>query len=42
MNRVSIIVRIYTDHIKFYCFFHIILVLFCTIVYMVVCYVSFI
>jgi len=29
----------YTDHMKFYCFFHILLVLLCVIVYMVVCLV---
>jgi len=28
-NRVSIIIRRYTDHMKFYCFFHILLVLLC-------------
>jgi len=38
---VSIINRRYTDHTKFYCFFHILLVLFCTIVYMAVCFVCF-
>ena len=38
-NRASIIIRRYTDHTKFYCFFHIFLVLFCIIVYMVVCFV---
>jgi hypothetical protein len=40
-NRVSIIIRKYTDHMKVYCFFHILLVLFCIIVYMVVCFVYF-
>jgi hypothetical protein len=40
-NRMSFIIRRYTDHIKFYCFFLIILVLFCIIVYMVVCLVCF-
>jgi hypothetical protein len=38
---VSIIIRRYTDRMKFYCFFHILLVLFCIIVYMVVCFVCF-
>jgi len=38
-NRVSIIIRRYTDHMKFYCFFHILLALFCIIAYMVVCFV---
>jgi len=40
-NRVSIIIRRYTDHMKFYCFFHILLVIFCIIVHMVVCFVCF-
>jgi hypothetical protein len=40
-NRMSIIIRIYTDHMKLYCFFHILLVLFCIIVYMVICSVCF-
>jgi hypothetical protein len=40
-NRVSIIITRYTDHMKFYCFFHILLVPFCIIVYMVVCFVCF-
>jgi hypothetical protein len=40
-NRVSIIIRRDLDHMKFYCFFHILLVLFCVIVYMVVCFVCF-
>jgi len=38
-NRVSIIIRRYTDHMKFYCFFHILWILLCIIVYMVVCFV---
>jgi hypothetical protein len=40
-NRVSIIIRRYTDHMKSYCFFHILLVLLCITVYMVVCFVCF-
>jgi len=32
-NRVSIIIRRYTDRMKFYCFFHILLVLLYIIVY---------
>jgi len=40
-NRVFIILRRYLDHMKFYCFFHILLVLLCIIVYMVVCFVCF-
>jgi len=40
-NRVSIIIRRYTDLLKFYCFFHILLGLLCFIVYMVVCFVCF-
>jgi hypothetical protein len=35
-NRVSIIIRRYTDNVKFYYIFLILLVLLCTIVYMVV------
>jgi len=38
-NRVSIIIGRYTDRMKFYCFFHILLVLLCITVYMVVCFV---
>jgi len=34
-NRVSIIIRRYTGHMKFYCFFHILLVLLCIFLYMV-------
>ena len=37
----SIIIGRYTDHMKFYCFFHILLVLLCIIVYIVVCFVCF-
>ena len=40
-NWVSTIFRKYTDHMKFYCSFHILLVLLCIIVYMVVCFVRF-
>jgi len=40
-NSVSIIIRKYTDHMKFYRFFHILLVLLCIIVYMAVCFVCF-
>ena len=42
-NRVSIIIRRYTDHKKFHCFFHIIWVPFFIIVrvYMAVCFVCF-
>ena len=39
-NWVSIIIGRYTDRMKFYCFFHIILVLLCIIVYIVVCFGS--
>jgi len=38
---VSIIIRRYTDHMKFYCFFHILLVPSCFTVYIVVCFVCF-
>ena len=40
-NKMSIIIRKYTNHEKFYCFFHILLVLLCIIIYMVVCFVYF-
>jgi len=40
-NRMSIIIRRYIDHMKFCCFFHILLVPFCIIIYMVVCFVCF-
>jgi O-antigen/teichoic acid export membrane protein len=40
-NRVSIIIRRHIDHMKFYCFFHILLVLFCITVCMVVYFVCF-
>jgi len=40
-NRVFIIIRRYADRMKFYCFFHILLVLLCFVVYMVVCFVCF-
>jgi hypothetical protein len=40
-NRVSNIIRRYTDRMSFYCFFHILLVLLSIIVYMVVCFVCF-
>ena len=38
---IYIIIRRYTDHIKFYCFFHVLFVLLCVSVYMVVCFVCF-
>jgi hypothetical protein len=40
-NRVSIVTRRYTDHMKFYSFFHIFWVLLSLLVCMVVCLVSF-
>jgi len=40
-NKLSIIIRKYTDHMTFCCFFHILLVLLCIIVYMAVCFVCF-
>jgi len=41
-NRVSIIIiRRHTDHMKFYCIFHILLVLLCITVYMAVYFVCF-
>ena len=41
INRVSIIIRRYTHHMKFYCFFYTLWVPFCITVYMVVCFVCF-
>jgi hypothetical protein len=42
-NRVSILIRIYTDHmaVSFITYFHILLVLFCIILYVVVRFVCF-
>jgi len=40
-NRVSFIIRRYTDRMKFCCFFHILLVLLCIIVYTAVCFACF-
>jgi len=39
-NRMSIIIR-YTDRMKFYCFFRILLALLCITLYVVVCFVCF-
>ena len=38
-NRVSVIIRRYTNRMKFYCFFRILFLPFCIIVYMVVYFV---
>jgi hypothetical protein len=35
-NKMSNIIKRYTDRTKFYCFFHILLVLLCIVVYVVV------
>jgi hypothetical protein len=40
-NRVSIIIRRYEGHMQYCCFFHILLVLLCFVVYMVICFVCF-
>ena len=40
-NRAYFIIRSYIDNMKFYCFFNILLVLFCITVYMVICFVCF-
>jgi hypothetical protein len=40
-KRVYIIIRRYTDHMKFYCLFHVLLVLLCITVYVVVYFVCF-
>ena len=40
-NMLSITTTRYTFHMKFYCFFHVLLVLLCIIVYMVACFVCF-
>ena len=40
-NRVSIIIRRYTDHMKFYRLLHILLLLLCFTVYMVACFARF-
>ena len=37
----TIIIRRYPDHMKFYSFFHILLVIFCIIIYLVACFVCF-
>ena len=40
-NSVSVIIRRYTDHMMFCCFFLILWVTFCINVYMVVCFIFF-
>jgi len=41
-KRVSIIIKRYTDHMRFAVFFHILLFLFRIIVYMIVCLFNFV